>query len=197
MSSRRYSRHRRSKSRRWLVPVLYLALFLMFVALFVMAVNLQVSRKEVADLSALQRKHERRLAVIEPRIQQLETENAALVQSRLPGLELLEMDQVIPLDRTYVKNIIFSLAGKGENKRYEYRVVMDNREGRIISPDIKVFIFDRNGIQVGASHLKTKEKGEGTLKILEAGETRSHADFVALDRDAEPAYFLVNVRNEG
>ncbi len=197
MSSHRYSRHKRSKSRRWLVPVLYLALFLMFVALFVMAINLQISRKEVAGLSALQRKHERRLAVIEPRIQQLETENAALVQSRLPGLELLEMDRVLTLDRAYVKNIIFSLAGKGENKLYEYRVVLDNREGRIVSPDVEIFLFDHNGIQVGASHLKMRGKGDGSLKPLAAGETRSHAGPMSLDRDVEPAYFLVNVRNEG
>ncbi len=195
MSSHRYSRHRRSKSRRWLVPVLYLALFLMFIALFVMAINLQISRKEMADLSALQRKHERRLAEVEPRIRQLEMENAALVQSRFPGLEPLEVDRVIPLNRAYVKNIIFSLAGKGENKLYEYRVVLDNREGRIVSPDVEIFLFDHNGIQVGASYLKMRGKGDGSLKPLAERETRSHAGPMSLDRDAEPAYFLVNVRN--
>jgi len=136
-----------------MVPALYVALFVMFVALFAMALNLKIRGQELVDLRVLQRQQERRLVELEPRIQQLQQENAALVKSRLPGLRPLDIDKIITLNQAFVKSITFSLSGKGGNKLYEYRMLLDNQEGRVVKPAVEILMFDRNGIQLGTARM--------------------------------------------
>lgn len=196
MSSTHRSRHNsRSRHRTLLIIVLSIACFCMFIALLVMSVKLNDRGRELADVTFLERKHARKLERLEPRVAELEQEIAALVESRLPHLTQLQFDKVFKVDQAYVKNIVFSLAGKGGFRNHEYKLVMENREFNSIQPNIQVLIFDRNGIQIGLSELGVSEDGKFTQPMLEHEEIRSHVDEIVLSEDATPAYFMVRVKD--
>ena len=195
MSSIHRSRHHRSRRRTLLIIALSIACFSMFIALVVMSVKLDDRRRELADITFLERKHSRKLSHLEPRVAELEAEIAALVESRLPHLTQLRFDKVFTVDQAYVKNIVFSLAGKGGIRTYEYKLLMENQEFHSIQPYIQVLLFDRNGIQIGLSELGVDEDGKFTQPMLEHEEIRSHVDAIALSEDVTPEYFMVRVRD--
>ena len=196
MRSTHRSRHNsRSRRRTLIIIALSIASFSMFIALLVLSVKLNDSRRELADVSFLERKQARELERLRPRVAELEQEVSALVESRLPHLTQLEFDKVFPVDQEYVKNIVFSLAGKGGIRNYEYKLVMENRAFHSIQPHVQVLIFDRNGIQIGLSELGVNEDGKFTQPMLEHEEIRSHVDEIVLSEDATPEYFMVRIKD--
>ena len=190
----KHSRNSRSRRRTLMIIGLSAACFVMFIALLVLSVKLNTCGRELADAVFLERKHTRKLARLEPRLSELERENAALVESRLPHLNKLEFDRVFSIDQSYVKNIVFSLAGKGVAKNYEYKIVMENREFASLRPQVQVILFDRNGIQIGVSELGVDEQGQVSQPLLEHEEIRSHVDEIQLADDAVAEYFMVRVK---
>ena len=196
MRSTHRSRHNsRSRRRTLIIIALSIASFSMFIALLVLSVKLNDSRRELADVSFIERKQARELERLRPRVAELEQEVSALVESRLPHLTQLEFDKVFPVDQEYVKNIVFSLAGKGGIRNYEYKLVMENRAFHSIQPHVQVLIFDRNGIQIGLSELGVNEDGKFTQPMLEHEEIRSHVDEIVLSEDATPEYFMVRIKD--
>lgn len=195
MSRHQRSRNSRSRHRTLLIIGLSIACITLFIALLVVSVKLSNCGRALADATFQERKHLRRLSMLEPRIDQLEQENAALVESRLPHLNQLEFDRVFPVDQGYVKNIVFSLAGKGVIKNYEYKLVMENRDFASVQPQVQVILFDRNGIQIGLSELGADEDGKFTQPLLEHEEIRSHVDEIQLSDDLAPKYFMVRIKD--
>lgn len=126
------------------------------------------------------------------RLEKLESEVAEFVSGRIPYLHRIEFDKTIPVDQNYVRNVIFTLTGVGDDKKYEYRIVMHNDSMNIVHPFINVFLFDELGIQVGATKIT---KADATTKTeytdLKQGETRSYSAMVPLERNETPYYFLL------
>ena len=123
------------------------------------------------------------------RIKTLGSEIKELTLKRLPGLIGLSYDEVIKVDKHYVKNIVFTRTGKNSAHFYEYKVVLENRESAL-QPALKVILFNRNGVQVGMSEL-SKDAEHGGILRLDQDEVRSHYAIVQLPDKAEPEYFQV------
>jgi len=122
-------------------------------------------------------------------IKTLESEIAALTLKRLPGLIGLNFDEVLKINKQYVKNIVFTRTGKNGSHLYEYKVVLENYDSAL-QPALKIILFDRNGVQVGMSELSSKAEQGGIIR-LDQDEVRTHYAVVQLADDAEPEYFQV------
>lgn len=123
------------------------------------------------------------------RINTLESEIQALTLNRLPGLISLNFDEVIEVDKRYVKNIVFTRTGKKGAHLYEYKVVLDNHNAAL-QPALKILLFDRNGVQVGMSTLSNKTE-QGSITRLDQDEVRTHYSIVQLPDNSEPEYFQI------
>lgn len=144
-------------------------------------------------MTVLEKKQALELQALKPEVEKLRADIAALTTSRLPNLTKLEFDKVIPLDLGYVKNIVFTVAGKNSDKHYEYKIVMHNTDLTLIHPEVDVLFFDRVGVQVGVSKIGFHQDGTPNLDMLERGEVRSFSSMVDLTGDADPEYFRVKI----
>jgi hypothetical protein len=185
---------RRVKSRRKTVFGLWIALLVESLLLMALAIRLSIALREVNTLTIVEHKQARQLAEIEPELNKMRQEIADLTLSRLPALKKLDYDTVIPIEQYYVKNIVFTLSGRGEQKNYEYKLVMNNRELTAVHPTVKILFFDRVGIQVGLSQIGVDKEGVPTLDVLERGEIKSYSSSITLAEDAKPEYFFVQVK---
>ncbi|OUS10026.1 hypothetical protein A9Q89_11825 [Gammaproteobacteria bacterium 53_120_T64] len=119
----------------------------------------------------------------------LENEIKELTLNRLPGLTGLHYDEVLNIDKLYVKNIVFTRTGKKGARVYEYKVVLDNHDSAL-QPAFKIVLFDRSGVQVGMSEL-SHDTVNGGMTRLDQDEVRVHYSMVPLADIAEPEYFQV------
>ena len=143
-------------------------------------------------LSVKARKHAIRLAESAAQVEKLHQEIRILVNERIPNLHRLQFDKTIALDQEYVRDVIFTLTGIGSNKEYEYRVVLSNDSLNVAHPFVKVFLFDRLGIQLGMTRSsKYNAISEIDFITLQPGEIRSYSSTVPLDRNETPYYFLI------
>ncbi|MGX2042179.1 hypothetical protein ACWJKU_18930 [Methylocaldum sp. MU1018] len=161
--------------------------------LLVLFIQLTLSEQENLDLTVAEKKQAQELEALKPEVEKLRADIAALTVERLPNLAKLEFDQVIPLDLGYVKNIVFTVAGKDSDKRYEYKIVMHNPGLSLIHPEVDILFFDRVGIQVGLSRIGFHPDGTPNLDMLERGEVRSFSSKVELTDDADPEYFRIKI----
>lgn len=184
-------RHRSTRTR--LIVALSAGLVIETALLAAIFARMGYAEKENADLVQTERKQAEELQVLRPAVQKLREEVAALAQMRLPDLHPLEFDKVITLDKHYVKNIVFSMAGKGDDKHYEFKVVTHNSTLNLIHPQIDILFFDRVGIQVGVAHIGVQKDGTPTLDMLDRGETRSYSAAIELNDDARPEYFRLRI----
>ena len=122
-------------------------------------------------------------------------ESAVLVQNRIPLLDSLEFDVIFPLEVDYLKNISFTRIGTKAEKKYVYRAVLENHQRNGIIPDVSILLFDALGIQVGMTTLTKENSASETHYIdLKPGESRAYSSQIYLTRNAEPKYFLVEVK---
>jgi hypothetical protein len=184
-------RRRSSKTR--LIVALGAALALETVLLLVAYGRMSLTEKENAELSLAERKQAQELELLRPQVQKLQDDIAAMAQSRLPGLSRLEFDKVIAVDQDYVKNIVFTAAGKGDEKHYEYKIVMHNGTLNLVHPQVDILFFDHLGIQVGLSRLGVQKDGTPTLEMLDRGEIRSFSSKIELTDKAQPEYFRLKI----
>ena len=198
-SSRRSSSSRASgahQRRTRLIQVLGIALALSLLTNLLMAIALASYARKASLLSGIGGGLRLELANITEqsehkikRIKTLESEIEALTLNRLPGLINLNFDEVIKVDKHYVKNIVFTRTGKKDNHLYEYKVVLENHNSAL-QPALKILLFDRNGVQVGMSELSHKTD-QGGITRLDQDEVRTHYSVVQLPDDSEPEYFQV------
>jgi len=188
------SRHSRS-SRTRLIFFLCIALIAETAALLILFIQLTLSEKENLDLTVSEKRQAQELQALRPEVEKLRADMAALTASRLPNLTKLEFDKVIPLDLGYVKNIVFTVAGKDSDRHYEYKIVTHNSGLSLIHPKVDILFFDRAGIQVGLSKIGFHQDGTPNLDMLERGEVRSFSSRVDLADDANPEYFRIKIDN--
>jgi len=133
--------------------------------------------------------YEARINQLETTVAQLNDEILALSQGRIPGLRRVEFDQVLQVDKKYVKNVVFSLTAKGDKKTYEFKMLLHNEGPDILQPDGSIALFDRAGLQLGITSFK---KMQGSL-FLAPGESRSYYDRVDLARAGDPVYYMLEL----
>jgi hypothetical protein len=184
-------RHRTSKTR--LVMILGFAVAIESALLLAAYVKMSIAEQENTQLVAAERKQAEELEILRPQIQKLREDIAAMTQSRLPDLQPLEFDKVIPIEKDYVRNVVFSVAGKGDQKQYEYKLVMHNGTLNLLHPRVDILFFDRTGIQVGLSRIGVQKDGTPTLEMIDRGEIRSFFSHVDLTDNAQPEYFRLRI----
>lgn len=136
-----------------------------------------------------------RVAALEQQISTLQEEKASLVQSRIPDLNPLAFDSIVPIGRRYLKNISFTRTGTENEKVFEYRAVLQNDGQQNITPDVSILLFDSLGVQVGMTQLaKDDILSDAKYEGLLPGESRSYASQIKLTRERDPEYFHVEVK---
>ena len=136
-----------------------------------------------------------RAGTLEGEVKTLQEELATLIQGRIPNLMPLEFDVTVPSDQAYLKNISFTLTGTASDRQYEYRAVLHNDRLADIQPDVSILLFDAMGIQVGMAKLSNDHAtSQVEHNDLKPGETRAYSSGISLDREAEPNYFLIEVK---
>ena len=198
-SSRRSSSPRAAgthRGRTRLIQILGVALTLSLLINLLMAIALASYARKASLLSGIGSGLRLELASITEqseqktkRLKTLESEIQALTLNRLPGLMSLIFDEVIKVDKRYVKNIVFTRTGKKGTHLYEYKVVLENNNGAL-QPALKILLFDRSGVQVGMSTLSHKTE-QGGITRLDQDEIRTHYSVVQLPDSSEPEYFQV------
>lgn len=187
------SRNGRSSSKRKkLILILSVALAVSFLLNLVLGVKLGNFAREATLQTVIEQKLQRELAEIKPLLKAMENEVKTLTSKRLPGLVELTYDAVLQINKRYVKNIVFTRTGKVGVKRYEYKIVMDNRNLMPVRPEVRILFFDRVGIQVGFSELGMGN-GLPIADHLERGEIRAYSSAVELADDIEPKYFQIQL----
>lgn len=192
-SPRRHSQHsdrgahRRHSQRLMLAIALGVTLLLLAIVSVFSAIRIGnlADANDVMNAELFQTKQE--LAKIAPELQQARKELANATQGRLPHLRELTPDKVINVDSGYVKNIVFTPLRSSNGTRYEYRVVMENKSDSLVRPDVRVFVFDHRGIQVGAGEVTDRAD-------MVPGESRSYSSAIERFMDEEPRYFYVLAR---
>jgi hypothetical protein len=128
-------------------------------------------------------------------LETLRSERDALVQGRIPDLLPLHFDEAIPIETSYIRNVIFTLVKNGRNTVYEYRLVLNNDSLSIVRPKVEIFLFNELGIQIGNALV---EPGDATTNntraTLEPGEVRSYSATIKMLREGKPVYFLIAAR---
>ena len=192
-SSRAPGTHQR---RTRLIQVLGIALALSLLINLLMAIALASYARKASLLSGIGSGLRLELANITEQsedtkslIKTLKSEIQALTLNRLPGLINLNFDEVIEVDKRYVKNIVFTRTGKKGTHLYEYKVVLENNNVAL-QPALKILLFDRSGVQVGMSTLSQKTE-QGSITRLDQDEVRTHYAVVQLPDNSEPEYFQV------
>ncbi|WP_286980397.1 hypothetical protein [Haliea sp.] len=136
-----------------------------------------------------------KVAALEQQVSKLREEKASLVQNRIPDLNPLAFDAIVPIGERYLKNIRFTRTGTEQQKRFGYLAVLQNDGQRSINPDVTIILFDSLGIQVGMAQLaKDETSSDMGNDELNAGESRSYFSQVKLTRDRDPEYFHVEVK---
>lgn len=129
------------------------------------------------------------LAKVMPELQEARKELANVTKGRLPHLHELVPDKVLKVESGYVKNIVFTVLRQNGQTRYEYRVVMENASDSLVRPDVRVFVFDQRGIQVGMGEITDRSD-------MVPGESRSYSSIIERFMDEEPRYFYVWTRGK-
>lgn len=136
-----------------------------------------------------------RVAALEKEVLSLQEEKASLVQNRIPDLNPMAFDATVPIGQGYVKNIRVTQTVTETEKKFEYLAVLQDDGERKIAPDVVIYLFDSNGVQLGMARLVNNDIPlDRADDDLSAGETRPYFSQIELIRDRDPAYFFVEVK---
>lgn len=171
-----------------------MALFASLCIILILCIQIGVYSSELDRIKQSESSKSKEVEETKNRMAGMGAELAELVKSRLPGLKELAFDKVIPVDRRYVKNIVFTLTGKNSQKRFEYKTVLENTTPVAIEPQIQVIFFDRLGIQVGQAAIENVLP-DGKQNPLEPGEARSYYNHIQFSQSQSPHYFKVSIEN--
>lgn len=176
--------------------IFVLAVFLALQSLYLLVsyIRMSIAEADTLELTLSERKQQQELDILRPQAQKLRADIETLGKGGLPELTRLEFDKVLTMDQDYVKNVVFTVSGKGNDRVYEYKMVMHNGSLNLIHPQVDILFFDPQGIQVGMSRLGVQNDGvTPTLEVMERGEIRSFSSQIQLSDNAKPGYFRLRI----
>ena len=182
----RSRRSRSSRHTRMKIWGLSFALLIMFVILFITSaytsarinqLSIQVSSNQEQLLLK-----EKEINELKSQLTQSKDELEKLIKGRLPAVMKLVPDQVLTVNKDFIKNIVFTVLTQNDSKHYEYKLVVENLSHKIIVPKFRLLIFDKSGVQIGMDQVLRGEE-------LAPGESRSFSSKIDFFMTEEPAYF--------
>ncbi|MFN2329705.1 MAG: hypothetical protein ABR612_12385 [Chromatocurvus sp.] len=201
--TRRYSRNHQ-KAIKFMLVSMVLGVLLIFTGIgwMVTAFKLSSTKEQFFSREVPIRNEESnadylmsRVAALEQEVSILQEEKASLVRNRIPDLNPLTFDAILPIGQAYLKNIRFTQTGTEKNRKFEYLAVLQNNGQLKITPDVVILLFDSLGVQVGMAQLAEDDiLSDATNDELEAGESRSYFSQIKLARERDPEYFHVEVK---
>ena len=132
-------------------------------------------------------KVKQQLSLAAPELERSRKELALMIKGRLPHLRELTPDKVINVNISPFKNIVFTVLNQNGKKRYEFKLVMENTGENLVQPDVRIFVFDQHGVQVGMSEITDRVD-------LMPGESRSYSSVIDRFINEEPRYFFISRR---
>ena len=192
-SHRQHRTHRRLSSssthKSWISILITILWVILVTGLIILAL---INSKKIDRLTLTNQQQARELQQLRPQAEQQGMEIAELVQNRLPSLQTVQLDQVIKLKHHYLKNIVFTLTGKFNINRYEFKITGYNKGLAPVRPEFKVVFFSYLGIQLSEARIGMDKDDKPTLEALQTGESRSFSDSIQLSSDDEqPRYFKI------
>ncbi len=185
----KYGRSHRSRKRTITIISLSAGLALCLLTLTVVSIYSSV---RISDLNESKRSIEyqlidktNELAILNPEMEKVKNQLAEMVEKRFPNLIPLQTNQVIEIDKKYVKNVIFTTINQGNRSHYKYLLVMENDTVQKIKPSFRVLLFDEFGV-----HAATSEKLD--TKVLLPGESRDYTAGIEFFYDTEPKHFYID-----
>lgn len=197
VARRAHSRSKTKQIRRFklLLGLLVLCLIGVSMQWILSAAKLDAAESDKLALDADLRRTEKTLEETRIRLEQRESELVDLVENRIPGLDVLEFNELIDTNNRYVLNVTFAQSGVKDQEGIEYHAMLRNETERMILPNVKIFLFDEFGLQVGVANL---EKMNATripdMAELSPGETRSYHANIDIERNAVPKYYMIHVQ---
>jgi cell division protein FtsB len=194
-SSHRHSRHgehgaRRRRSQRLVLGIaLVISVFLLIVVGVSSAIRVGSLSADNDALSEELFQVKQELEKVKPQLEQARKELSNSTQGRLPHLRELVPDKVIAVDTAYVKNIVFTPLRSSDGTRFEYRMVLENKSDSLVRPEVRVFIFDERGVQVGGGEVSDRAD-------MTPGESRSYSGAIERFMEEPPRYFYVWARTK-
>lgn len=127
------------------------------------------------------------LSLATPELERSRKKLAAMIKGRLPDLRELTPDKVIEVNNSPFKNIVFTVLNQNGKKRYEFKLVMENTGKTPVLPDVRIFVFDQYGGQIGMAEVTDRVN-------LMPGESRSYSSVIDRFLNEEPRYFFISRR---
>jgi hypothetical protein len=198
---RQTSRHAASRSKARRIRKLTVLVVLLLVALVGVSMGwilawakLRLIESENLTLDVSLRQTSEELQALKARVLERDTALQAMVEKRIPGLAPLEYNKLMDVNDKYVLSVTFAESGVADSKAIEYHALLRNDTDAIVSPHVKIFLFDELGVQAGAVELKKRDAtGDVDIAELRPGETRSYNAKIDVDRHATPKFFLIQV----
>lgn len=184
-------RHRSSGKRKQII-YLWMLIFAETLVLIFLVVRLGMVEKENNDLTFSERASTEELERLKPEFEKMKADMDRAVRGRLPGLIAIEVDHVIPVNMEYVKNIMFSVSGTKEERKLEYKLLLENNSSYSVTPKLELLFFDKTGLQQGLAKIGF-EKDPNVREVLERAETRSFSGGVDFSGGTPPEYFMARL----
>ncbi len=182
---------RSSRSRRRTVKLVGLSVALALSLLILTVVSIYSSVK-ISSTQEFNRQLERSLAAanqkvesLQPELDKVNADLATLIDDRFPNLTGLESNQMIDVENSYVRSILFTVIKQGKRQFYKYLLVVENNTVKKIKPSFRVLLFDQYGV-----HVATNEAHDEAP--LAPGESRDYASEIEFFFDTEPKHFYVD-----
>lgn len=184
-SSRSNSDLRKGSRRLALAVALSVSLLVLFLVIMFSVVRISSLMEENDALQAELTKVRQDLSQTGPELERTRKIVSEMTKGRLPHLRDLVLDQVLVINGSYLKNIVFTVLNNNGTKNYEYKLVMENSTARTVRPAARMFVFDRYGVQIGSAEVASRAD-------LTPGESRSQSSVIDRFIDEEPHYFYVS-----
>jgi len=191
-SRKHRKRNRQIRSLKLINLLLALSLIAALIAWINTWVNYNASQDERVALAAELRETNEQFEKLQVESGKLQAKLSALVEQRLPGLREMRFDTTLPIEEGYIRNISFHQTGVGDQKRYEYSLVLENQGREVLKPELRILLFDESGLQTGAATITAKAAtANSDLEFLDPKEIRAYTADIPSTLDHPPEYFTI------
>ena len=115
-------------------------------------------------------------------------------QTCFPNLLALKYDQILEINKEYVKSGIFMVVGTKDKRQLEYKIVLRNNKQANITPLVDVVFFNTLGNQVGVTKIGYDKDGKPGGEVMTGGEVRSFDGVLDLTNVGQPEYVMFKFR---